>query len=315
VTRHRRGALIVPLATIVALTAGSCSLGNRAQQRDAIAGSRTLLARAGPTAGTFSVQSRFVDLPGSISGVDQNALGRSAPILTADLVIDAQRRRAVVAGLGVDFSRFDDNVAFVRREQGQSSLGSQRPWSRLDFRDIKSASRPSVQGVIGNIGLPTLGLVNPAHVADLLAGALAGSISAVPNPAGTLGEHYRLKVSIEQTENRLKLTENERDARRQTLRILAVKGDVLPAEVWLGGDGALQKFTVTFTQEPVRRSKLKLALTIDFSKAAAPPAADALALPVDKQTVRVTSPAELVGPLRALQAGRARVPTAAAVPG
>lgn len=318
-TRYRRGATVASVALVAILIAGSCSLGDRARQRDLISGSRKLLARSGPTSGTFSVQSQFVEIPGSISGVDANALGGRIPPLTADLVLDVQHRRAMVSGLGVDFSRFDDNVAFVRRDQARVSLGSQRPWSRLDFREISSKSRPSVQGVLSDIGLPTLGLVNPAHVVDLLAGTLAGSIRPVPvaagtgGPAGTggtagtaatSGSHYTLKVSLEQSESRLKLPQKERDARRQSLRLLAVTGDVMPAEVWITDRGALQKLTVTFTQEPVRRSKLKLALTVDLSKGAALPAVDALVLPDAKDTVRVTSPAELIGPLRAVQAGR-----------
>jgi hypothetical protein len=153
-----------------------------------------------------------------------------------------------------------------------------------------------VSTVTENIGAPTAGLLHPVHLLQLVAGALTGSVKRVaPEPIG--GEptsHYKVNLSLDNADRELKLSEKDRDARRAVFTALAVKGDVLPAEVWVDGQGRLRRLQMRLTQRPARAATLffvaRLEITAIGGTVASPP--------TRREYVRVDTPFEVVRSLR-----------------
>jgi hypothetical protein len=302
----------VAALVVALLAAAGCSLGDRAEQADRISASLGAVG-ARPVAGTISLTAQPVGAP---------TTPETSPAALAAAQAQSQAQAAVVVGLALDLAHrqatitrvadpaapappsqdalavFDDTAAYVIRPKTSSASSSERGWSRLDFRDLDEKGDASLQGVANNLGPPTVGLINPVHALELLRGVLSGSVERqTPTEIdGVTVEHYKVRLSRDDAAHELRLDEQESDARRQALRLLGVKSDVLDAEVWLTSDGRLRRAELVFPVRPSRRLKVDLSLSFDLPADAGIPAA--IAIPKADDVLAVDSPAELVRALR-----------------
>lgn len=295
---------VAALGIVSALPAG-CSLGDRAKQADRIVASVALLHR-GDAAGAVSVALRrgsgLPTAPTAAGAATPPSLNPAAaspvPVAELALTLEVAKRRAAMRLIDPsatsDLIVFDDTASYVNRV---AASASERQWALLDFRDLSSKTKPSIQGVVANAGPPMFGLLNPVHVVELLNGVLTGSVRSLPATKvdGETLQHYKANLSLDDAERGLRLAETARDARRQALRVLAITGDILPAEVWLDAAGHLRRMQVTLKQHPTRRIEIDVLFTISLKAAGAVPA---VVVPDPATVLSVDSTTELVRPLR-----------------
>jgi hypothetical protein len=303
-----RAAIAVAALVAAVVLAPACSLGDRAEQADRIAASlrplteRPVFGQVSLIATPLSAPATADTSPAAIAATQAQA---RIPQLVFGLALDLAHRRATVVRAAEapattfdEIAVFDDTAAYVVRQKTGGASSSERGWSRLEFQDLDDKGDPSLQGVANNVGAPTVGLINPAHAIELLRGVLSGSVDVQPRTKidGIAVEHYKVRLSREDSAHELHLDEHEWDARRQALRLLGVKADVMKAEVWLTTDGRLQRVEIVLPVRPSRRLKVDLALRFDL--AAAGGEAPAVVLPKADDVLTVDSPAELVRALR-----------------
>ena len=287
----RRGVL----AATLALTAAGCSLGEKQAQSERITGSVERVAEAGTVSGQARWTFAIKEIPPGAVG-DIATFGRRLAPVEVPFVADFRRDRARLGPAGPLDALYAGDAVYVRRVGTASGLSS-REWSRLDFRDLDDADTPGVQAVADNIGAPTATLLHPVHLMELVTGVLTGSVKRLGEDtvAGVRTTHYKANISLDKADGELDLEEEERDARRAALQSLAVKGDVLPAEVWIDDEGRLRRLQVRFTQRPARRATLYFTALLEL---AAVGEGEVAAIPTRRQYLRVDTAGELVRGLR-----------------
>jgi hypothetical protein len=75
---------------------------------------------------------------------------------------------------------------------------------------------------------------------------------------------------------RSRYPEDRRESVEELLRLLGVVGDLHPGEVWLDADGRVRRFRIEFAQEPQRKVKFRMVVTVDLPPAAGGGGAPAL---------------------------------------
>ena len=284
------------MVAIAALLLGpACGLGDKARLEDRITSAPARL-EGSIVAGTLSVESRLVDVP---AGVGVSAFGASFGgangepttfprggvsfgLATAPFVLDLASSRATLLKPAAADPQpasaapaviFDDLVLYGRR--GGVPADDARPWVRLDLDDIDDTA--GELDPIDGAAAAAIFALHPALVTDLVAGALTGSIERRkldPDDASLAPDttRYGINVSVRkalQETRRSRYPEDRRASVEELLRLLGVKGDLHPAEVWLDADGGLRRFRVELHQEPQRKVKFRLLVGVDL-----PPVAD-----------------------------------------
>lgn len=296
------------VVAMIALGLAGCSLGEKQAQGERITRSIGRLARAGPVSGEATWEFRIEEIPPGAVGDFATLVRRLAPV-KVPFVADLGRDRAQLGPVGEPSALYAGDAVFVRRSGSSTGLSS-REWSRLDYRDLDDVDTPGVQAVADNIGSPTVTLLHPVHLLELVTGALTGSVRRLGTEtiAGVRTTHYKANVSLDKADGELDLSEQERDARRAALTSLAVKGDVLPAEMWVDDAGRLRRLQIRFTQRPARRATLSFAARLDL---AAIGEGELAGVPARRQYLRVDTPSELV---RGLRSAPAATPTPPSLP-
>ncbi len=266
-------------ALCVGLLASGCSFRQRTHDAEAIAGALARLKEAAAVLGSMSVTFRVEDLPDHIEfpaslgtettyalPVRIDAARSAAQVFALEAVAapGGARAPATPARLRTEIrsvSQYDDLDITVRRFQ--TSRVDKRRYAHIDLGEEEPPGRPGVREFVQLGGGPDL--LNPAHVLDLLAGVLTGSVKNL-GPAilreldlGSLQAtkhattRYKLRVSTDKTRSELGLDTEQWKPRQSVLDLMAITGDVNDASVWLDDDGALRRFRVRFRQAPARR--------------------------------------------------------------
>jgi len=216
---------------------------------------------------------------GAIGGVN---LGAAAEDGNAEAMFNAQAARPMVAEVVFDF---DDEVAALTipgREHpfavfdGLEGFGRRynagardaRPWVRVDLEDLaEDASALSFtedSPFVGGFA------INPVLLLDLAAGPLAGSIDEgrTEEIGGVRATRYEANFDIDKVlrrTRRARYDEDRRDAIDDALDVLAVTGRTHAGEVWLDDDGLPRRFTIRLREEPIKRFKVDLVITLDIT--------------------------------------------------
>jgi hypothetical protein len=272
----------------------ACSLGAQQNQGERIARSVQRLRAAGTASGEATWMFGVKDLPpGAIS--DPQSFFRRFETVRLAFLVDLGRDRAQLAQVGkadAPTAVYDHHVVFVRRTGASGGLTS-REWSRLNYVDRRKDHSPGVQAVADNIGKPTAALIPPAHLLELVAGTLKGSVKRVgaETVAGVAVTHYKANLSIDSANRKLHISERELDARRAAMTAVAVKGDLIPAEIWVDGKGVLRKLRLRLTQHPARSATLFFVADFEVRAVGSEQAAPT---PTRREYIRVDTPSELV---------------------
>lgn len=278
---------------MITVVTSSCSLGDKQAQADRITRSVRRLDTAGVASGEGSWRFRIEEIPGTVAGQFEQV--NALPPIRLALVADQRRSRAQLAAPdNPPLVIFDNHVVYAQRSG--SGLSS-RDWARLDFGALSRLPDPSLEAVINNVGQGSIALLNPAHLFDLVEGALTGSIERLGEEivGSQPATRFRANLSLDKAEGELDLSEEQRDARRRVLKILAFKGDVVPAEIWIGDDGTLRRVSLTFAQRPAPRTKMSFTVDLELAEFGAVPSPR---VPPRKEFLRVDSASELVRGLR-----------------
>lgn len=267
------------IVAAVALAAGACGLGERAELEDVITGAP---ARAddGLVAGTITVEARFVDGPDPASsggtggivlpaGAEDFQLPEGGFTFETDSVgfeMDLATSRAALTRAGADapFVYMDDFVFYGRRSGVPED--DARPWIRLDVDDVEPDG-----GELDPFGraVDAIATLHPAIVTDLAAGSLTGSIKERGRGKmnGVDATHYEVNVSIDKAfgdKRRKRYPEDRRETVDELIEVLGIDGNIHGADVWIDDEGRLRRFSVSLTQRPATRIEFALVVTIDY---------------------------------------------------
>ena len=268
----------------------ACGLGDKARLEDRITAAPGRLEGT-VIAGTMSVESRLASVPAGVSalgvgfGAPPAADGGDPPPFPAEgvslgqssvvFVLDLATSRATLLTAGDAAAQppepvvvFDDLVLYGRR--GGIPLDDARPWVRLDLDRIEETA--GELDPLDGAGPTAIYALNPALLTDLVAGALTGSIEprelaaddpSLPPDTTRYGINVSVRKALEDT-RRARYPEDRRDAIEQLLQLLGVVGDLHPGEVWLDADGRIRRFRIEFGQEPQRKVKFRMIVSVDL---------------------------------------------------
>lgn len=291
--RSWSAASVALVAAAGILLAPACSLGDKARLEERITAAPGRLEGA-LVAGTMSVESRLTDVPAGVSafgpgiggagaGADGDppefpAEGVSLGLARVSFVLDLATSRATL--LKTDEATpqpaepavvFDDLVLYGRR--GGIPADDARPWVRLDLDELDESA--GALDPLDGTGTTAIYALHPALLADLVAGTLTGSIEQREPAAedaslapGTT--RYAVNVSVRKAledRRRARYPERRRESIEELLRLLGVVGDLHPGEVWLDGEGRMRRFRIEFGQEPQRKVKFRMVVSVDLPPA------------------------------------------------
>ena len=264
------------LALVAAVLAG-CGIGDKAALEDRITGAP---ARFGSdrVSGIVSVESRLVEVPKGVGlgGVaipglagggeipeEGVVVGGGAAAFTLDL---PSSRASVHAEPGEPPVVVMDDLVFYGRRAGIPEDDA-RPWVRLALDDVTEDAgeiEPFDDGAAG-----TVFAFHPAVLVDLIAGALTGSIEEVGTEEvnGVDTTHYEVNVAVDKAfgdTRRGRYPEDRREQVERLIELLAIDGDVHPADVWLDADGLVRRFSIRFRQEPQTRVEFRMIVSMDI---------------------------------------------------
>lgn len=273
-TRGGRRRAVAALAGL-ALLAGGCGLGARAELEDRIT-SAPRRADRGSVAGTMTIEIRFVEGPaagggiGVPAGAEDFEMPEGGMVLGTDAVrfeMDLGTSRAALLREGSDspFVYMDDLVMYGRRSGVPDD--DARPWVRLDLEDLDEGG--GELNPFGENVVQAIAALHPALITDLAAGSLTGSIHARGRDdiAGVRTTRYDVNISIDKAlgdKRRARYPEDRREVIDQLIEVLGVDGNLHPASVWIDDEGLLRRFSVSLTQHPATRVEFALAVTMDY---------------------------------------------------
>lgn len=260
----------------------ACGLGDKQDDADAIVDGTKAAFASGTATGTIAVHAEVISVPdglGAIGGVNLGAAAddgnaeamfnsQAARPMVADVVFDfdAETAALTIPGQSEPFAVFDGLQGFGRRyNAGERDA---RPWVRVDLEDLAedttSLSMTEDSPFIGGFAL------NPVLLFDLAAGPLAGSIDerGTEQVTGATATRYEANFDIEKVLRRTRRSrydEDRREAIAEALDVLSVKGTTHAGEVWLDDEGRPRRFTIRLREEPVKRFKVDLVITLDIA--------------------------------------------------
>ena len=237
---RRAGALVA-----LALSLAACGLGEREGFAREIEGASRRAAESGTAVGTLGIgfELDVSSLPPDAreQALEANAQATGDPVVTYDVVVDLDRRRAAYLVDGTPKVVFDDLEVYGTRHDAIPEEA--RPWVLVDLRDIddeESPVDPQREGPVAGIEA-----VNPAVLLDLAAGPLTGSIERIGREDGLTG--YRANFDLDKAltdVGRRRYDDEHLEPTQLVLDLLGTAGTMHPGEVWLDDEGRARRFRI-----------------------------------------------------------------------
>lgn len=274
--RRPRFAATPIVALALALVAGACGLGDRAELEEAITATPGRLEAAAVT-GTLTVEQRFLEAPDVGSGIPgvaspgpafsipDDGITMDAASAAVDLRVGPMQASLVLDGHDQVGVLVDEEVLYGRRDGVPAD--DARPWVRLDLEQMREDSG-EISPFEGNAELILVAL-HPVLLVDLAAGTLTGSIETIgtESSGGEQLTGYEVNVALSKAigdTRRSRYPEDRREAIEQLIELLGVDGDVHPGEVWLDDRGDLRRFELRLRQRPLRGALFEAVATLDL---------------------------------------------------
>jgi hypothetical protein len=277
-----RSAALVALA--LALSSAACGIGDRQRNADVLHASLAKLSAAAPATGTLTLTLEpdrrpiaalggaapsAQTVPPGLGGAATPAAKPQEETLQATIQLAISGRRARVA-MGTPEAEqaavFEDTRVFVRRQNARPT--ERRTWATLDLRRIVDNERPLDTSELSPAASLTsvASSVNPVYLVELVRGALAGSVRPAGSEAigGVETIRYDANVSFDKAMTDLDFDDDERAVRSRLFRLIGATKDVVPARMWIDGDGRLRRLRLELQQQVSRQRSDALTATVDL---------------------------------------------------
>ena len=290
-TRSRRALATLLVATLSLTTLAACSQKEKRDLAEQVAESigrdkgqvfvghvkMTLRARRMPGGRP---------IPAEMSGGTLAAFGVS---------LDAKRGRGAYVNSELEpLVVYDRDTIYAKRVV--RSKADRRLWARLELDRLRKMEVPDFDEITRGAQPGDALVIGPVLLADLLAGVLTGSVKERDTDKDG-NRRITFNYSISKANRELRLDDDEREAREELLRALAITDDIGPGEVVLTKDGTLAYAKFTFAERPDKQTRLDLVAEVGVAPVSQQAVPDVVGLttPSRDTTVRVSA----LGSLRA----------------
>jgi hypothetical protein len=234
------------VAVVALLAASSCSLGPREAWAEQIHG-------AGDEA--RDLRTARVRMSVGVEVIETNIRQEPQPLIERlEGVADFRSRLARMTSPGGAVVFYDDLVVYLPRSEAARQASPGGAWARFNFEreprvDVDTNDRRLA------VGAP---MISPVLAVELLNGALTGSLERV----GAM--LYRARISQDAAVREI-TDEDRREGILRLFETLGVRDDLIPAEVWVDGEGLVRRIRLTLRQQKDRVNAFRMRLDFEYS--------------------------------------------------